>query len=131
MLTVGLPGVSYGGVSRREGWSAPGRSEYQMARERRDGIAAAKGRSGNPVTHMRHWLLLPRAVNPAIWTREMVWDAAQQAETRKDAREARFFDISWPRELPTERIGLCHRGLCPSGCHGAGSTDRLGNLSSR
>jgi hypothetical protein len=104
MRTIGLPGVSYGGVSRREGWSAPGRSEYQMGLERRGGVAGAKRRSGNPVTHMRHWLLLPKGVDPAIWMRDIIWTAAGKAETRKDAREARFFDISWPRELPTAFI---------------------------
>ena len=104
MRTVGLPGVSYGGVSRREGWSAPGRSEYQMGLERRDGIAAANRRGGNPVAHMQHWLLLPPGVDHANWTREMVWTAVGKAEARKDAREARFFDLAWPQELPTDFI---------------------------
>ena len=39
-----------------------------------------------------------------MWTRAAVWLAAQKAERRSDAREARFFDISWPRQLPLGQI---------------------------
>jgi hypothetical protein len=38
MRTVGLLGISYGGVSRRDGWSAAGRSQYQMGLEVRGGV---------------------------------------------------------------------------------------------
>lgn len=104
MQTVGLPGVSYGGVSRGDGWTAPGRSEYQMGVERRDGVPADKQRGGDPVKHMRQWLMLPQGVDPALWNREAIWYAAQQAEARNDAREGRFFDLSWPTELPTDCV---------------------------
>ena len=105
MGTVGLFGVSFGGVSRQEGWSAPGRSAYQMGVEYPDGIPVAKRRGGETVVHMQHWLMLPDGVDPSIWSREAIWEAARQAETRRDAREGRFFDIAWPRQLPTDRIG--------------------------
>lgn len=104
MRTIGLPGVSFGGVSRRDGWSAAGRSEYQMGIERRDGVPQDKHRNGHQVNHVRHWLLLPKGVDPSVWTREAVWEAAGASEKRQDAREGRYFDMSWPRDLPTERI---------------------------
>jgi len=107
MRTVGLPGVSYGGVSRREGWSAPGRSRYQMGVERRDNVPVDKQRGGEPVMHVRQWLMLPNGVDTDVWTREAIWEAAQRAETRSDAREGRYFDITWPRELPTDLIERC------------------------
>lgn len=103
-MLVGVPGVDYGGISRRDDWSASGRSEYQMGIERVEGVPATKRRGGGPVTHMRQWLLLPDGVDPGTWTREAIWDAAGKAETRHDAREGRFFDITWPRELPTDSI---------------------------
>ena len=105
METVGLPGVSFGGVSRRDGWSAPGRSAYQMGVERLDGVPVPKQRGGFVVVHVRQWLMLPEGIDQGTWTRETIWKAAQRAETRHDAREGRFFDITWPRELPTDRIG--------------------------
>lgn len=104
MWMTGLPGVSFGGVSRRDGWSAIGRSSYQMGIECHDGVREDKQRNGCRVSHVRHWLLLPEGADPSIWTRNAVWEAAGDIEKRKDAREGRFFDISWPRELPTERI---------------------------
>lgn len=105
MGTVGLPGVSFGGVSRGDGWSAIGRSDYQMGVECHDGgVPAEKQRAGHLVEHVRHWLLLPDDVDPSIWTRAAVWKAAGEIETRRDAREGRFFDISWPRALRTDRI---------------------------
>lgn len=104
MVSLGLPGVSFGGVSRREGWSAKGRSTYQMGTDIHDGIRGDKHRNGHRVNHVQHWLILPEEVDSSVWTRETVWEAASIAEKRKDAREARFFDITWPRNLPTERI---------------------------
>lgn len=104
MGTVGLPGVSFGGVSRSDGWKAIGRSTYQMGIECHEGVPEDKHRNGQQVYHVRHWLLLPDDVDPVPWRREAVWQAAGEIEKRKDAREGRFFDISWPRELPTERI---------------------------
>lgn len=121
MQIVGLPGVKYGGVSRKDNWTAQGRSEYQMGIERLDGVPADKCRSGAPVAHCRQWFMLPLGADPAVWTREAVWSAAQKAEIRSDAREGRFFDIDWPRDLPTEFINgfvndlygpLVAMGLC-------------------
>lgn len=104
MRMVGLPGVSYGGVSRGDGWTASGRSEYQMGVERCDGVPTNKQRGGDLVKHIRQWLLLPQGVDSALWNRKAIWNAAQQAEIRNDAREGRFFDISLPRNLPTDRL---------------------------
>lgn len=105
MGTVGLPGVSYGGVSRQDGWSALGRSTYQMGVECPDGVPVTKRRGGEAVVHVRQWLMLPDGVDRGIWTRDAIWEAARRAETRRDAREGRFFDIAWPRQLATDRIG--------------------------
>ena len=103
MAGLGLPGVSFGGVSRAsEGASA--RSSYQMGNDVRDGVLRAKRRDGRPVTHVAQWILLPTGVDEVGWTREALWTAADVAERRRDARAARFFDVNWPRELPTNRI---------------------------
>lgn len=119
MGTVGLPGVSFGGVSRRDGWSAIGRSTYQMGIECHEGIPEDKHRNGCRVSHVQHWLMLPEGADPSVWPREVVWEAAGDIEKRKDAREGRFFDISWPRELPTDRIegfvGDLYRGFVEMG----------------
>lgn len=107
MQMVELPGVSFGGVSRREGWSACGRSEYQMGRERHDGLSLQKERGGHIVTHVRQWLFVPKDVDPGTWSRDRIWQAAGEAERRRDSREARYFDIVWPRQLGTEWVESC------------------------
>lgn len=104
MQMVEMPGVGFGGVSRGDGWSARGRSEYQMGRERHDGLSLQKERGGHIVTHVRQWLFVPQEVDPVTWSREQIWQAAGEAERRRDSREARYFDIVWPRQLNTEGI---------------------------
>ena len=104
MKTIGLPGVSYGGVSRRDGWSAVGRSRYQMGIETHDGVPETKRRGGEPVEHVRQWLMLPAGVDRAVWSPSAIWAAAGRCEKRRDAREARYFDVTWLRGLPTKHL---------------------------
>lgn len=104
MQVVGLDGVSFGGVSRREDGGAQGRSIYQMGFDYSNGVPRPKVRGGNLTEHKEQWLMLPAGLPGAVWTRAEIWRAASAAEKRRDAREARFFDVSWPRELPIEEM---------------------------
>jgi hypothetical protein len=99
LSAIGLIGVSFDGVTRRDGGGALQRSAYQMGMEY--GSSKQKERGGDSVQHLRQWLLLPETVDPNVWTREKIWTEAAAAENRQDAREGRFFDLTWPRELPT------------------------------
>lgn len=105
MQIVGLAGVSLGGVSRRKDGGAQARSIYQMGFDYSDGVPRPKVRGGTSTEHKKHWLMLPAGVPPSVWTRAEIWRAAEEAERRSDAREGRFFDVSWPRSLPTEDMG--------------------------
>lgn len=111
MQIVGLAGVSFGGVSRRRDGGAQGRSIYQMGFDFSDGVPSPKVRAGKSTEHKKHWLMLPAGVPPSVWTRVEIWRLASAAERRRDAREGRFFDISWPRELPVEEIGVAVAAL--------------------
>ncbi len=59
-----------------------------------------KVRGGQPVRHVWQWLMLPDQVDRNVWTRDKIWAEASAIEKRNDAREGRFLDINWPRELP-------------------------------
>jgi hypothetical protein len=84
-------GVRYGPVSRCNGDTALQRSRYQRP-------APAISKDGS--THLQGWLLVP-ADAPA-WAKNTteLWTRAAAVEQRRDAREAIFFDFSWPRSLP-------------------------------
>jgi hypothetical protein len=84
-------GVRYGPVSRCNGDTALQRSRYQRP-------APAISKDGS--THLQGWLLVP-ADAPA-WAKNTteLWTRAAAVEQRRDAREAIFFDFSWPRPLP-------------------------------
>ena len=91
-------------VSRASGRSAVASMAYRSGEKltnERDGIThdytAKKG-----VEHAE--IVLPKGVN-AEWAkdRSALWNAAEFAEKRKDARVAREFEIALPHELSTEQ----------------------------
>ncbi len=100
--TVFGVGVSYGAVSRTDGASALQRSRYQT----RTSVAASNGRTTlhRGSGHTRTWLLLPHEAPEWAHDREQLWIQAGLVENRYDAREGRFFDITWPRALPLELV---------------------------
>lgn len=52
-------------------------------------------------------IVLPVGVDEADWTRERLWNEAEFAEVRKDARTAREWEVALPEELnPEERKSL-------------------------
>ena len=71
-----------------------------MGIDAHDDVMAPKVRGGEASKHVKQWLLLPHSINREVWTRDKIWAAASAAEKRQDAREARYLDISWPRDLP-------------------------------
>lgn len=90
MKTFGV-GVSYGPVSRCNGHTALGRSQYQRP-------ASPDSKDGS--IHLKGWLLVPPDVPNWAHNTTELWTRAAAAERRRDAREAIFFDFSWPRSLP-------------------------------
>lgn len=95
MNSIVLPGLSFGGVSRPD-WTAADRSRYQLGHSRFEGEGKQE--------HFKQWLMLPSHVDARKWTRETIWDEAGAAERRKDAREARYLDVLWPRQMPLELV---------------------------
>lgn len=75
-----------------------------MGVDRQAGVPRPKKRDGNLTEHLKQWVMLPADVDPIVWTRAEIWRAASDAEARSDAREGRFFDLTWPRELPTDEM---------------------------
>ena len=88
----------------------------------RSAVAAAAYRSGTVLTDMRQGLthdykrrfgveherlVLPQGADPVYWTRQQLWNAAEFAEVRKDARTAREWVLALPEELSAEdRLAL-------------------------
>ncbi|WP_162248399.1 MobA/MobL family protein, partial [Rhizobium sp. Root491] len=90
-------------VSRSSGRSAVASAAYRCAVllvNRRDGLVHDFTRKEG-VEHKE--IVLPQGV-PADWAldRSALWNAAEFAEKRKDARVAREFEIALPHELSTE-----------------------------
>lgn len=97
-------GVSFGAVSRARGGSALLRSQYQaevgIARS-----AISDRRRAESAAQFGHWLLLPDDAPEWAADRIVLWTKAARAEKRYDAQEARFLDVTWPRQLPLSAIG--------------------------
>ncbi|MBD1205460.1 MAG: MobA/MobL family protein, partial [Rhodobacteraceae bacterium] len=97
-------------VSRTAGRSAVAAAAYRAAVRlvnQRDGITHDfRGKSG--VIHAE--IILPRAMaDAADWAldRATLWNAAEAAETRRDARTAREFEVALPHELDAaQRLAL-------------------------
>lgn len=83
----------------------------------RSAVAAAAYRTGTVLTDMRQGLthdykgrfgvehkvlVLPQGADPVYWTRQQLWNAAEFAEARKDARTAREWVLALPEELSEE-----------------------------
>ena len=91
-------------ISRSSGRSAVAAAAYRCAERltnERDGITHDFTRRGG-VDHCE--IVLPDGVN-ADWARDRsaLWNAAELAETRRDARVAREFEIALPFELTAEQ----------------------------
>ncbi len=86
-------------ISRSAGRSAVAAAAYRTAtrlRDERQGIEHNYAqRSGVESTE----LVLPRNAGRP-WNREQLWNAAETAEKRKDARTAREWEVALPAELP-------------------------------
>jgi len=87
-------------ISRASGRSAVASAAYRSAERltnERDGLTHDFTRRGG-VEHSE--IVIPAGVN-AEWAkdRSSLWNAAEQAENRKDARVAREFEIALPHEL--------------------------------
>jgi hypothetical protein len=92
-------------LSRSSGRSAVAAIAYRsgvLIRDERQGLTHDyTRRSGVEYTE----LVLPEGAGQ--WTRENLWNAAEMAEKRKDARTAREWEVALPSELtPEERRGL-------------------------
>jgi ATP-dependent exoDNAse (exonuclease V) alpha subunit len=94
---------------RSDGSSAPSAAAYRAGERIRD------ERTGRTYDHtdrrdvMHKEILLPTRFADADWARDRarLWNAAEAAETRKNARVAREYLVALPVELsPSERIGL-------------------------
>ena len=91
-------------ISRATGRSAVGSAAYRCAEKltnKRDGITHDYTRKQG-VEHSE--IVLPEGSN-ADWARDRseLWNAAEAAEKRKDARVAREFEIGLPHELSAEQ----------------------------
>lgn len=93
-------------VSRGNGRSSTAAAAY------RAGVCLADERTGEIHDYTRKQgvehseLVLPEGVN---LDREQLWNAAENAEKRKDARVAREFEVALPAELaPEKRRELAH-----------------------
>ncbi|MBX9909360.1 MAG: Ti-type conjugative transfer relaxase TraA [Beijerinckiaceae bacterium] len=90
-------------ISRGSGRSAVAAAAYRAGKRltnERDGVTHDFTRRGG-VEHSE--IVLPRG-SDAEWARDRatLWNAAEAAETRKDARVAREFEIALPHELNAE-----------------------------
>ena len=91
-------------ISRSSGRSAVGAAAYRAGAQltnERDGLTHDYRRKQG-IEHSE--IVLPEGVS-ANWVsdRETLWNAAELAENRKDARVAREFEIALPHELTTEQ----------------------------
>ena len=91
-------------ISRASGRSAVASAAYRSAARlinERDGLTHDFTRRGG-VEHAE--IVIPAGVD-AQWAldRSTLWNAAEQAENRKDARVAREFEIALPHELTAEQ----------------------------
>lgn len=91
-------------ISRAKGRSAVAAAAYRCAARltnERDGVTHDFTRKQG-VEHCE--IVLPKGLN-AEWAleRSLLWNAAEFAETRKDARVAREFEIALPHELSAEQ----------------------------
>lgn len=96
-------GVSFGAVSRARGGSALQRSRYQTE----GGVAGStfpEGVDAEPAAQFGHWLLLPDEAPTWSEDRVALWTRAARAERRYDAQEARYLDVTWPRQLPLSAV---------------------------
>jgi MobA/MobL family len=98
-------------VSRGRGGSAVAKAAY-IAREKLHDTRLDKKHDYRAVTGLRHSeILLPAGTAPesGAWARdrERLWNAAEAAETRRNARVGREYVVSLPHELPHEtRVAL-------------------------
>jgi len=96
-------GVSFGAVSRARGASALERSRYQAETEVSHATFSPPIVAGS-AEPIGHWLLLPDGAPAWSGDRIALWTCAAQAEKRYDAQEARFLDVTWPRQLPLTHV---------------------------
>ena len=94
-------------VSRSAGRSAVAAAAYRtkdvLLDERQGLLHDYTKRSGVPFEKV----VLPEGADEAHWTRERLWNAAEFAEVRKDARTAREWEVALPEELsPDDRKAL-------------------------
>ncbi len=86
-------------ISRSAGRSAVAAAAYRtksvLLDERQGLLHDYTKRTGVPFEK----LVLPEGADEAHWTRERLWNAAEFAEVRKDARTAREWEIALPEEL--------------------------------
>ncbi|MEX6508637.1 MobA/MobL family protein [Jiella sp. M17.18] len=94
--------VSYSRVSRRTGYTALTRSRYQM------GLGVGDRDKG---VHLRQKILAPPDAPSWVFDPEKLWSAVASAERRRDALEAWFLDIQWPRELPLDLFEEVAEGI--------------------
>jgi len=89
-------------ISRSAGRSAVAAAAYRtksvLLDERQGLLHDYTKRSGVPFEKV----VLPEGADEAHWTRERLWNAAEFAEVRKDARTAREWEIALPEELSAE-----------------------------
>lgn len=98
-------------ISRRRGQSAVAAEAYRsgtrLRDERRGVVHDYRNRSG--VLHRE--IVLP-PIDDVVWAydREILWNLAEHAERRRDAKVAREYQVALPRELASSvRIGLAVR----------------------
>ncbi|HIF5740202.1 TPA: MobQ family relaxase, partial [Enterobacter kobei] len=96
-------------ISRSAGRSATAAAAYRagakVTDERTGEIHDYTKKSGVVSTN----LILPSNAPDWAHDREQLWNAAEQAETRKNSTVAREFEVALPDELPpSERLRLSH-----------------------
>lgn len=99
-------GVSYGAVSRTDGATALTRSHYQADAAPTPTSIHELAEAGTDASSssLSQWLLLPADAPAWAGDRHTLWTRAGQAERRYDAQEARFLDVTWPRQLPLSTV---------------------------
>lgn len=101
-LAVAIFHLSTKPVSRSAGRSAVAAAAYRtksvLLDERQGLLHDYTKRTGVPFAKV----VLPEGVDEAHWTRERLWNAAEFAEVRKDARTAREWEVALPEELSAE-----------------------------
>jgi hypothetical protein len=101
-LDVAIFHLSTKPISRSAGRSAVAAAAYRtqslLVDERQGLTHDYERRSGVEYTE----LVLPEEADRAYWTRQQLWNAAEFAEVRKDARTAREWELALPDELSPE-----------------------------